>query len=127
MKETVEFNTLFIMVTGEIYCKITLCIKLAGVPSVSQVKVLFTPAFYPRLVFWRGNTLYTNAKFFEIFTKNCRLFLKMHQYSNRKIHKKMRNLRLKYGALHAGFKAKFFKEGSELTTNLRLLYGGRRF
>ena len=51
MKETVEFNTLFIMVTGEIYCKITLCIKLAGVPGVSQVKVLFTPAFYPRLVF----------------------------------------------------------------------------
>ena len=74
MKETVEFNTLFIMVTGEIYCKITLCIKLAGVPGVSQVKVVFTPAFYPRLVFWRGNTLYTNAKFFEIFTKNCRLF-----------------------------------------------------
>ena len=51
MKETVEFNTLFIMVTGEIYCKITLCIKLAGVPGVSQVKVVFTPAFYPRLVF----------------------------------------------------------------------------
>ena len=53
--------------------------------------------------------------------------MKMHQYSNRKIHKKMRNLRLKYGDLHAGFKAKFFKEGSELTTNLRLLYSARRF
>ena len=89
----------------------------------SYLLPLFTRAWY----FDAAIHCIQMQSFLKFLQKIVDYFLKMHQYSNRKIHKKMRNLRLKYGDLHAGFKAKFFKEGSELTTNLRLLYGGRRF
>ena len=117
------------MVSGEINNKLILCIKLAGVPGVAQVYLnsfllpFFTRAWY----FDAAIHSIQMQSFLKFLQKNCRLFLKMHQYSNRKIHKKMRNLRFKYGDLHAGFKVKIFKGGTELTTNLRLLYGGRRF